>query len=259
MLINHLNRCCSLFEQVSFETLNMIQTISVENKENKIIFSTAEVKSWLHPQRHRWAEHRGVLVLCSRAGNNACKKLLGVCANSPAFFFQRREDGSQGHSQTQSCGHRWWQQLNFSLDCLPLFFRQRVLIALEIHRILVTELGYHGRRCVSLKEKQNESSLPFRASLLLSLLLQTQKWELHVRVHPSQFIPPHWRASPRGCDCETSWIPGFKSRMIESFLSGSFKTLKTEWFVLTCEWEYKPLLQHDSSIDLQVLCEGGQH
>lgn len=35
---------------------------------------------------HRRAEHGGVLVLCGRAGNNACKKLLGVCANSPAFF-----------------------------------------------------------------------------------------------------------------------------------------------------------------------------
>ena len=121
------------------------------------------------------------------------------------------------------------------------------------------EQGYHGRCCVSLKEKLNESSLPLGASLLLSLLLQTQKWELHDGVHPLQFIPPHWRTSPHGCDSKTSWIPGFKSKMIDSFLSGSFKTLKTKWFVLACEWEYESLLQHYSSIDLQVLCKGGQH
>lgn len=51
-----------------------------------------------------------------------------------------------------------------------------------------------------------------------------KKWEVRGGVHPSRFNPPHWRASPRGCDCKTSWIPGFKSRMIDSFLSGSFKT-----------------------------------
>lgn len=37
--------------------------------------------------KHRWAEHGGALVLCGRAGNSACEKLLGACANSTAFFF----------------------------------------------------------------------------------------------------------------------------------------------------------------------------
>lgn len=66
--------------------------------------------------KHRWAEHGGALVLCGRAGNSACKKLLGACANTTAFFFfQRKEDGSQGHSQRQNSGRRGWQQPYFGL------------------------------------------------------------------------------------------------------------------------------------------------
>lgn len=41
--------------------------------------------------KHRWAEHGGALVLCGRAGNSACKKLLGACANTTAFFFFREK------------------------------------------------------------------------------------------------------------------------------------------------------------------------
>lgn len=50
------------------------------------------------------------------------------------------------------------------------------------------------------------------ASLLLSLLLQIQKWELHDEVHAEGLHSPH------GCDYKASWIPCSKSRMIDSFL-----------------------------------------
>lgn len=79
--------------------------------------------------KHRWAEHGGALVLCGRAGNSACKKLLGACANSTAFlffFFRRKEDGNQGHSQRQNSGHRGQQQPNFALLCLLSFVRQGI-------------------------------------------------------------------------------------------------------------------------------------
>lgn len=94
MLISYLNDCCSLLKPWSCSNLS-----GKWRKEN--IFSTSEVKSWLHPQGHRWAECGGVLVLCRRRGNNVRKKLLGKCDNIPAFILQRR-DAHQGLSQEQS-------------------------------------------------------------------------------------------------------------------------------------------------------------
>lgn len=94
MLIGYLNDCCSLLKPWSCSNLS-----GKWRKENS--FSTSEVKSWLHPQRHRRAEHEGVLVLCTRHGDNIGKKLSGKCENFPEFLQQRRDD-HQGLSQKES-------------------------------------------------------------------------------------------------------------------------------------------------------------
>lgn len=193
----------------------MIQTISVENRKENNLFHRRAEKLTASPT-HRWAEQRGALVLCRGTGNNACKKVLGQYANL-LVFFQRREDCGQGHSQIQSCSHRGWQQPNFSLVACHRLLGMAFWLHFKYKESLTQSRAIMADTVCHQKKSRMKAACPSVFSSSSLYCCKTQKWELHDRAHLSQFTPPHWWASLRVCDCNKSWILGFKSRTIDSF------------------------------------------
>lgn len=82
----------------------------------KIIFLTTELKRWLHPQSTDGLSMEVLWCFVAGLGIVPARNFWEhVPTPQHFFFFQRKEDGSQGHSQRQNSGRRGWQQPYFGL------------------------------------------------------------------------------------------------------------------------------------------------
>lgn len=169
------------------------------------------MRSWLHSQGHRWAEHGGVLVLCSREGNNVCKKLLGKCDSFPAFLQQ-----SQGLSQKQF--HCQWQQLNSQDHLLPLSGRA-VWLHFKWKESLAQNRGVMPEAvCVINRKAARKQLAPRWFPFPLSVIANWKRWERHNGV--SAFITIH-----------SSTLKGFNTCLLLQDRAPGFQVSNPGWLV----------------------------
>lgn len=107
----------------------------------KIIFLTTELKRWLHPQSTDGLSMEVLWCFVAGLGIVPARNFWEHVPTPQHFFFQRKEDGSQGHSQRQNSGHRGWQQPYFGLlaaFCQAGHFCCTLNVKYSWHRAVIT-------------------------------------------------------------------------------------------------------------------------